>query len=262
MKTYVVSLASEMERRQHIVAECARFDLTEKIIDAVDMRQATQDDIEKLSLKISHVKPKKQRYLSKGELGCALSHHLAYREIVAQKDEFALILEDDAYFLSDPKPLCNASSLKNIDRQHPFDVLLIGYVKTLPSHLPYYYRRIPLKIRAKIHSGTHTFVCGTPWEQYACGTVAYIISQAGAQKLLAATAKPCATADDWLYFEQNIGLRVLHARPTLVLEDLQHFNSTIRSEKADFLQAKVSSMLIRSLKGSLKNFAMNYLGMK
>ncbi|MDU1347593.1 hypothetical protein [Eikenella corrodens] len=108
----------------------------------------------------------------------------------------------------------------------------------------------------------NTIYFGTPWEQYGCGTVAYIISREGAEKLCRATQSPCATADDWLYFEQHHGLRILHSRPAFVLEALEKFDSTIRQEKAGFLQPKTSSVIIRSIKGYLKHIGMNYLGMK
>lgn len=258
MKTYIISLAVETERREHIVQECARFHIAPEIVDAVDMRQATTAEIERLSRKITHWKPKKQRYLSKGELGCALSHHRAYQKIVANQDEFALILEDDAEFIANPHILLNSGSLKDIYQQYPFDVLLIGYVKILPQYLPYFYRRIPIKTRAQLHG----FRFGTPWEQYACGTVAYIITQQGAQKLLAATAQPCATADDWLYFEQNVGLKVLHSRPVLVLEALAKLDSTIRQDGQSAYHPKRISKITRTIKGSLKNILMNVLGWK
>lgn len=258
MKTYIISLAGETERREHILQECARCHIEPEIVDAVDMRQATPADIERLSRKITHCKPKKQRWLSKGELGCALSHHQVYQKIVDNQDEFALILEDDAEFIANPDALLNSGSLKDIHQQHPFDVLLLGYVKILPQYLPYLYRRIPLKTRAQLHG----FRFGTPWEQYACGTVAYIITQQGAEKLLAATTQPCATADDWLYFEQTVGLKVLHSRPALVLEALAKLDSTIRQEGQSAYHPKLMSKITRSIKGSLKNVLMNVLGWK
>lgn len=81
MQTCIISLAGETERRQHILQECTQFHIQAEIADAVDMRQATQADIERLSHKLTHLKPKKQRWLSKGELGCPLSHHLVYQKI-------------------------------------------------------------------------------------------------------------------------------------------------------------------------------------
>ena len=259
---YIISLANQQDRREHMRQECARVGIEATFIDAVDMRQASQSDIERLSSRLLHKKTKKQRWLTRGELGCALSHHQVYAHIVRQQHPYALVLEDDAEFIRNPQPLLNEGYLKALSAQYPFDILILGYVKTLPHQLPYYYRRIPIKHRAKMNTDGNTIYFGTPWEQYGCGTVAYIISREGAEKLCRATQTPCATADDWLYFEQHHGLCILHSRPAFVLEALEKFDSTIRQEKAGFLQPKTSSVIIRSIKGYLKHIGMNYLGMK
>ncbi|RRD89882.1 glycosyltransferase family 25 protein [Conchiformibius steedae] len=258
---YAISLPDHIERRHHIQAECARVGIAAEIIDATDMRAADESSIHKLC-KLPLAKPlKKQRYLSAGELGCSLSHRAVYQTVLARGQDYALILEDDAYFIEDPSVLLNPDYLQTIQQQYPFDVLILGYVKTLPEHLPYYYRRIPLKTRATLTVNDKLYRFGTPWEQYGCGTVAYIISAQGARKLLA-DEKPSVAADDWLYFEQQNGLRILHSRPAFVLEDATRFDSTIRQEPNGFLQPKRSSIIIRSTKGWLKNFAMNYLNLK
>ncbi|MDO4694454.1 MAG: glycosyltransferase family 25 protein [Eikenella sp.] len=259
---YIISLADETKRREHMHGQCRRFGLAAVFIDAVDMRQASQADIERLSAKPMHRKPKKQRWLSRGEVGCALSHHRVYEAVCAQAEPYALVLEDDAEFIRNPLPLLDEGYLNALSAQYPFDVLIVGYVKTLPQQLPYYYRRLPVKYRAAMDADGGTVRFGTPWAQYGCGAVAYIVSCAGAEKLRRATQTPCVPADDWLYFEQHHGLRILHSRPAFVLEALEKLDSTIRIEKADFLRPKTSSVIIRSLKGYLKHFAMNYLGMK
>ncbi len=259
---YTISLAGETERREHIRQECSRFGLQAIHTDAVDMRRTDEQEIKNLS-RLPERKPrKKQRYLTRGELGCALSHLNIYRSITEQQQNYALILEDDAVFLRNPAPLLDESVLNNLQSQYPFDVLILGYVKTLSHQLPYYYRRIPVKKRAALDIAGESLSFGTPWEQYGCGTVAYIVTRQGAAKLLGINSPPCVSADDWLYFERHAGLRVLHARPTFVLEALEKLDSTIRIEKADFLKPKTVSVIIRSIKGCLKNFAMNTLGMK
>lgn len=259
---YIISLADEQARRAHMRQECARVGVDAVFVDAADLRRIDDDELRRRS-DLPAAKPKKkQRRLTRGEVGCALSHHGIYAEIVRQGQPYALILEDDAEFIRNPAALLDAGSLNAIAKQYPFDVLLLGYVKTLPAQLPYYYRRIPIKTRAELTINGETVRFGTPWEQYGCGTVAYVITLAGAEKLLPATATPCVAADDWLYFERQHGLSVLHSRPAFVLEALEKFDSTIRTEKAGFLKPKTSSIIIRSIKGRLKHMAMNYLGMK
>lgn len=259
---YIISLPSETRRRQHVQAECAKYGIPAEIVDAVDMRHIEEEKLRELCSLPLHKKPKKQRYLTKGELGCASSHHQIYQTMLARQQEFALILEDDATFIQDPTSVVQAAFLQRVKQQYDFDVLLLGYVKTVARYLPYYYRRIPIKKRVTMATPQQDFVFGTPWEQFGCGAVAYVITRKGAEKLLDITKKPCVPADDWLYFEQQCGLKVLHCRPTLVLEDLENLDSTIRTERPDFWKPKLSSLIIRSVKGWMKNFAMNVLGFK
>lgn len=249
ISAYVVSLASEQVRRENIVQQLNRYQINFKIIDAVDMRHA--DSIQK------------PPQLSLGELGCALSHHQIYQQIVDEQVPYALILEDDARFIRHPNVLLQPENLNKIRLQYDFDVLMIGYVKTLERQLPFYYRRIPLKFQAALTlENATTLQFGTPWEQYGCGTVAYIMTQQGAQKLLGITHNPVVSADNWKFFERQVGLRVLHTRPAFVLEELEKFDSTIRTEKADFLHWSWDSIVIRSIKGWCKHFLMNVVGIK
>ena len=58
ISTYIISLASETQRRAHMKAQAERYQLNAAFFDAVDMRQATQTDIEHLSVLPKHKKPK------------------------------------------------------------------------------------------------------------------------------------------------------------------------------------------------------------
>ena len=251
---FVVSLKDNTERRASITQECSRFGLIPQWIDAVDFRQKTQEEA------FEHYLPteralRKKRFLTAPEIGCTLSHRKIYHTMLESNLSAALVLEDDALFLADLRPVLE--NWQKIYQQAEFDVLILGYVKTLPKQLPYYYRRIPVKILGQWEK----YHFGVPWEQFACGTVAYLITQAGARKLLS-EEKVRVTADDWKYFSHCYGLKVLHLRPSVVIEDCGRFISDIRTEKAAFLQPKISSIVIRSIKGWLKNFGMNVLGMK
>ena len=106
---YIISLPSETRRRQHVQAECAKYGIPAEIVDAVDMRHIEEAKLRELCSLPLHKKPKKQRYLTKGELGCALSHHQIYQTMLARQQEFALILEDDATFIQDPTSVVQAA---------------------------------------------------------------------------------------------------------------------------------------------------------
>lgn len=250
---FAVSL-KDSGRRAVLAQRCAEFHLNVRWVDAVDFRGKTAAEAGGFYLPTERA-VRRRRLLSAPEIGCALSHRKIYRTMLAQNLPAALVLEDDVCFLENPRPLLE--NWQEIYRQVKFDVLILGYVKTLPEQLPYYYRRIPLKTVG--HWGKYRL--GIPWEQYGCGAVAYLLTQQGARKLLS-EEKVRTAADDWRYFAHTYGLQVLHLRPAAALEDIGRFCSSIRTEKAGFLKPKISSVIIRSLKGWLKNFGMNVLGMK
>ena len=250
--TYVISLADETERRKHISRQLNSFQMPFEWLDACDMRQSSET--------LPPRAGKEKHAMCAAEIGCARSHDWAYQKIVERRQDYALIVEDDAKFIRNPHPLMQPENLAKIQQQYPFDVLIIGYVKTLQSQLPFYYRRIPIKFQAALTlENSEILHFGTPWQQYGCGTVAYIITQQGAQKMLAATQQADIRADNWLYFERTLGLKILHTRPTFVLEDLEKFVSSIRTENPDFLRWKTSSIIIRSIKGWCKHIWMNGL---
>lgn len=145
MNTYIISLADQKARREHILAQCAAFGLAPIVVDAVDLRQESEAHVCKLSDLPLHKKRKKQCWLSKGEVGCALSHHQVYQNMVANQDDYAMVVEDDALLLKNPNIIFNEATLQAIAKQYDFDVLIIGCVKTLKEQLPYYYRLMPLK---------------------------------------------------------------------------------------------------------------------
>lgn len=260
IQTYVISLLAEELRRSHILKECSKYGLNPTVIDAVDMRNAGSGEVmEKSALPLKKAK-RKQRWLSKGEIGCALSHQAVYRQFLEGGASYALILEDDAEFIRHPATLLQENVLAAVQAQYPFDVLLLGYVKKTREQLQDYFDCIPIKKRAVIELKDETQYFGTPWKQYGAGAVAYIVSRQGAEKLISANALPCVAADDYLYFEQHYGLRVLHSRPALALESALMLPSTTGNR--GIVKPKFGHLFVRIIKGRLKNFAMNRLGMR
>jgi GR25 family glycosyltransferase involved in LPS biosynthesis len=64
-------------------------------------------------------------YLTKGAIGCALSHKIAFEKVLYGNDEYVLILEDDMWFTDDFN-----NKLKNVLANLPepkYDILWLGY---------------------------------------------------------------------------------------------------------------------------------------
>ncbi len=99
MKTYVVNLPRSRERRESILAECARFGLTPEILPCIDSKETTEAEIRRL------VSDPEKNPLTRSEICCTLNHVDFYRDMVAKDIPYALILEDDSVFALDPQQL-------------------------------------------------------------------------------------------------------------------------------------------------------------
>ena len=166
---FVINLASSIERLNRVSDEHNAQNLAFERIDAVDGKTLTDADIAKhynarLNLKKYH-KP-----LSRGEIGCYLSHRKAWQTIVDRQLDYAIILEDDFVLdrsihsaieninhLKQPWQLIKLAAYKNRNRD-------IAYAKPLADDQH-------LAIHKKLMSGC-------------CATA---ISLAGAKALLKAT---------------------------------------------------------------------------
>ena len=257
VKTFVVSLKNETLRRKHISEQCKKYGLNAEIVDAVDMRGIKEDELKKIISLPTHKPKKKWRYLMAGEVGCALSHRKIYEIISADGggSNYFLVLEDDAEFIKDPSDIIDENTLNLIYDKTSFDIIIIGYVKKLSSELNDYYIQKPIKNTFKYNGITF----GNPWKHHSCGTVAYVITRKGAQKMLKATDKICVPADDWRTFSNLYGLKVIHCQPSFVIETYKGgIVSTIGGGRKP---EKFSKFYVarKNLAGRLKYFIMNVL---
>ena len=93
-RVFVINLDSSTERLTHMHATLSRLGLTYERIPAIEGTKLSQDEIKNryssFWFQLFH-----GREMSPGELGCALSHKLAYRRIVEDQLDWGLVLEDD-----------------------------------------------------------------------------------------------------------------------------------------------------------------------
>ena len=94
MKTYAISLKRSKERYNYINKHLRGLGLDYKIMDAIDGRKLTMEDI-KANCDMEHVN-KLRWWLTNGAIGCALSHFACYEAIVNSHDSCGFIVEDDA----------------------------------------------------------------------------------------------------------------------------------------------------------------------
>ena len=92
---FVVSLPRETKRRKLMEAQLECIEMPYEIFDAVYGKDIPDDELAKLYDEKATLNTF-GRGTTRGEIGCALSHHGIYRRIVERDLPGALILEDDA----------------------------------------------------------------------------------------------------------------------------------------------------------------------
>lgn len=92
MKTFIINLERESEKRENIKKECHKLKLDFEIYNAIDGYTLSESFIQNI------VYDYPNNYLTKGEIGCALSHINVYKKIIEYNLPYALIIEDDTSF--------------------------------------------------------------------------------------------------------------------------------------------------------------------
>lgn len=90
MQYYFISDKDNLQRRVHITRECKKLNIVPYFFDAI-MGSKLEDNILRDSVVSNN-------YLSKGEIGCALSHLALFKEFLKSEDTVLVVFEDDVQF--------------------------------------------------------------------------------------------------------------------------------------------------------------------
>jgi glycosyl transferase family 25 len=179
---YVINLARSLDRRAHITAELKKTGLDYEIITAVDGRDVDLRDRTIIDPSLTYW----TQFLA-GTAGAALSHLSAYRKIIADGLDKALVLEDDVILSADLGSLADAVA----DQLAGAEVALLSY-GSLGScklsregliHLPSSrLLALPIEIRLVVSAG------------------AYIITREACERMTKCVLPVRVNPDDWWYF--------------------------------------------------------------
>lgn len=170
---FVISLSSNQARRQYISGELDKHQLKYQIIDAVDgdsLDDKTIDGVYSEKFAVSNFK----RTLSKGEIGCALSHLSVYKKILNDNIERAIILEDDAIIGDN-----FVNVIENINQAAPtiWQLILLGYNEDINGFFS------DCQVQVSEPNKSLNFSIKKPLTP-AYQTHAYLINQQGAEHLI------------------------------------------------------------------------------
>jgi glycosyl transferase family 25 len=193
---FVINLERADHRRRFIQSHLGRLGLDYELFRAVDGRSLDRQHVEQSGIYDEKVALEKfSRPLSMAEIGCALSHLGVYKTIVERGLEAAIVLEDDAMFNAD-----FWTRMPELLAELPAEWDLVQLIYSCRDVEP---------------AGPH-LVKFTMTPTMPVAATAYILSRAGAQKLIDNALPLRYPADSLLGRAPRWGTNVYGARPHLV----------------------------------------------
>lgn len=224
LKTYIINLPKEKDRKDSILKETAAVGCLDcEVIEAVYGKELCQDDVSLLFNEKKFV-CYYSRTLLPGEIGTTLSHRKCYNRLLSSVDNIALIVEDDITFVK------KETTYKALEKCCRF----------LESNEP----RILL-----LHANFNTIEKGTDlgndYSLYpvydGMAATAYLINR-NAARILLETKRPFWVADDWYRF-RKWGIQIYSIYPFICLHPGDIFESSILNSSVQRRRKRVLSWI-------------------
>jgi len=122
LNVFIINLPNDVDRYRHMKKICREYELNYMFINAVNGTDVSPDYFKKQYNSEQALK-KIGRELTKGEIGCLLSHKKTYHHIIKKKIPCALILEDDVEL----SPNCFKTIETIIDSIDGWECIMLGY---------------------------------------------------------------------------------------------------------------------------------------
>ncbi|KAJ1133696.1 hypothetical protein NDU88_000174 [Pleurodeles waltl] len=214
-EVFLINLLRRPDRRQRILTSLYEQEISCSVFEAIDGRALKSSDIKALGIDLlpGYYDPYSGRTLTKGEVGCFLSHFNIWQEIVERQLDTALVFEDDVRFQAFFKRRLARLMEEITSAKLDWDLIYLGR------------KQVTTEPETPVEEVRNLVIA-----DYSYWTLAYVISQQGAQKLL--NADPLSRmlpVDEFLpimydkhpnekYKEQfqNRDLKVFSADPMLV----------------------------------------------
>ncbi|XP_072739522.1 inactive glycosyltransferase 25 family member 3 isoform X2 [Ciconia boyciana] len=168
---FLINLLRRPDRRQRMLASLRELEIAPQVVDAVDGSTLNSSDIKVLGVDLlpGYYDPFSGRTLTKGEVGCFLSHYNVWKEIMSRGLERSVVFEDDVRFEA-AFPARLQRLMEELEgAQQDWDLIYLGR------------KQVNVEDEVPVEGVRNLVVAG-----YSYWTLAYAISRRGAQKLLAA----------------------------------------------------------------------------
>uniref|UniRef100_A0A673CCP4 Procollagen galactosyltransferase 2-like n=1 Tax=Sphaeramia orbicularis TaxID=375764 RepID=A0A673CCP4_9TELE len=169
---FLINLKRRLDRRTRMLKSMASLGLYATLIDAVDGKALNTSQLQALGIEMmpGYKDPYSGRVLTRGEIGCFLSHHSIWTQVIERGLQKVLLLEDDVRFEPRFKRRLQAI-MSDVDKaQLDWDLIYVGR------------KRMQVQKPEQSVNGVNNLVEA----DYSYWTLGYALSQQGARKLLAA----------------------------------------------------------------------------
>lgn len=221
MLKLLINLDRSTDRLNRMKDQLNKLGIEYSRIDAIDGSKLSDNQISQITYPLSHYESKFRftRELTRGEIGCFLSHRKCWSELLRSNHRFALIMEDDIKISSCAAPyLCSTTWI-------PADVD-ICQLSSLKNQLRG-------KISPQIIEIDSNLKLVAPLLPPPLGCQCYIISKRAAKVALSLSEKLPAPVDDFLFtlwFDIANEFTIWRTAPTLVIPQ-QEVESEIGDRK-------------------------------
>lgn len=244
MRNFVISLKSAKDRRQHIISQFSKADVEFNFFDAIEPQNAIEV-ANSLELNIVNLE------LSKGELGCLLSHVSLWKKAIDENMDYIAIFEDDIYLSLDANYFLNNNQWMEDD---------IGFIK-----IEQVVDTVLLSLSKKrLFNGAYSLA---ELKSYHLGTGGYILSNKVANSLY----NYIKQLDKLEHIDQIMFRKYMHTQefsiyqlnPVLCIQDCilnptqQKFDSTLQWRETK--QNKLKLSIFKKTKRELERVLLQFL---
>ena len=255
MRKFLISLDKDAQRRELFFAQPDSQDFA--VFSAINTMQKEWPELNQ-QFDLAKFEQHYGRKVTKGEIGCTLSHLAVYQQIVddeqVAEQDYALVCEDDALFNQNFGETLQALNQQNC----ALDLMLIGQSKIAQFNDVELEINYPTTFSPLRHSINKQFKYAFPYKSYFAGTVGYLIKKSAARKFLQEVKnnqKPFWLADDFLLFENQFSINNNVVRPLMVIENPNLVSNleAIRGSQANNLWKKLIKYPLKKLLAIKKN---------
>lgn len=210
-KIYVINMKDAVKRREHILKICEPlkdlFDL--EFIKAFNGKELKESFV-KAYIDSDKMKKFYKKGLTRGEIGCMLSHLRCYKNIIKYKLPFAFILEDDVVLEEGFEKIFSNISEAFLQDSDPFklklELLLLSHYKQIYRDDGFFIPT-PFSKRFKLDFAGRTLrrILGRGGNGASC----YFITQKGALKISKLLKHPFMPVDVYICLEKYVNLYAL-----------------------------------------------------